>query len=68
MESRLEWRVARVTGASRGIGAAVATRLAREGASVAINYVQGANKASELADELGRAGFRAMTIRGKEES
>jgi len=31
----------------------VTARLAREGASVAINYVQGANKASELADELG---------------
>jgi 3-oxoacyl-[acyl-carrier protein] reductase len=64
MESRLEGRVALVTGASRGIGAAVAARLAREGASVAINYVQGAKKAAELADELGHAGFRAMTVRG----
>lgn len=46
--SRLQNRVAIVTGASRGIGAAIATRLSKDGATVVINY----SKSSEAADKV----------------
>jgi 3-oxoacyl-[acyl-carrier protein] reductase len=48
-------RVAIVTGASRGIGAAIARRLAKEGFAVAINYASSAKEADALADEIGAA-------------
>ena len=53
-------RVARVTGASRGIGRAVAARLAREGWAVAINYRVRRDKAEELRDALRSQGCRAV--------
>lgn len=62
MDDDLKGHVALVTGASRGIGAAIATRLARASAAVAVNYVQGAAKAEELASKLTRAGGRAAAV------
>jgi acetoacetyl-CoA reductase/3-oxoacyl-[acyl-carrier protein] reductase len=53
---RLEGKTALVTGASRGIGRAIALELAREGARVAINYQSSDAKAQELADEIARFG------------
>jgi 3-oxoacyl-[acyl-carrier protein] reductase len=48
----LEGKTALVTGASRGIGRAIATELAQAGASVVIGYRSGADEAAALADEL----------------
>ncbi|HEX7908327.1 MAG TPA: SDR family oxidoreductase [Paraburkholderia sp.] len=56
-------QVAIVTGASRGIGAAVARRLAKEGFAVAINYASSPAEADALAAELTAAGGRALAIK-----
>jgi acetoacetyl-CoA reductase/3-oxoacyl-[acyl-carrier protein] reductase len=53
---RLEGKTAIVTGASRGIGRAIALELAREGAKVAVNYQSSDAKAQEVADEIARQG------------
>ena len=50
---KLTGKIALVTGSSRGIGRAIAERLCREGASVAINYISNANSAEEIAAEEG---------------
>ncbi|MFJ6574410.1 SDR family NAD(P)-dependent oxidoreductase [Streptomyces sp. NPDC091368] len=52
-----------VTGGSRGIGAATAVRLAREGADVAFTYVQGEVRAKEVAARIEAAGRRALPLR-----
>ncbi len=55
----LEGRTALVTGASRGIGAAIATELARAGASVVLGYRSGADEANALAAEIGGRAIQA---------
>ncbi len=54
-------KVSIVTGASRGIGAAIARRLAREGFLVVINYAGNTAEAQKIAREIERAGGRAVT-------
>lgn len=49
----LEGKVALVTGAGRGIGAAIAETLAREGAFVVVNYRGSGQAAQELAEKIG---------------
>ena len=51
-----------ITGASRGIGAAIARRLAAEGASVAITYTKGADAAAQVVKDIERAGGKAIAI------
>jgi 3-oxoacyl-[acyl-carrier protein] reductase len=58
----LQGKVALVTGGSRGIGAAVATRLAREGADVAFTYQRDENSAADVASQIKTAGTRAVVI------
>ena len=59
----LSGKNALVTGASRGIGAAIALDLSRAGAAVAVNYCHSPDKAEALCDEIKRAGGRAMTVK-----
>jgi glucose 1-dehydrogenase len=58
----LEGRVALVTGAGSGIGHAVATRLGREGARVAVNYFGDEDAAERLAHELSRCCSRSLAV------
>ena len=55
-------KAALVTGGSRGIGAAIAKRLAADGASVAITYTKGADAAQALVKEIERASGKAIAI------
>ncbi|MEG4045985.1 SDR family oxidoreductase [Microcoleus sp. Pol17_C1] len=58
----LAGKVAIVTGASRGIGRAIALRLSQEGASVFINYARGAQQAKDVVSAIEAAGGKALAV------
>lgn len=60
---KLAGKVALVTGSSRGIGAAIAVRLAEEGAGVVVNYVKAQKEAEAVAERVRAAGVRAMVAK-----
>lgn len=62
MNNALEGKVALVTGGGRGIGAAVALRLAQDGADVALTFQQNQQRADDVVDQIKAAGRRAIAV------
>ena len=65
VEKFLTEKVALVTGASRGIGRAIALKLSDAGAKVAINFAGNVEKAEEVKAEIAKRGGEAMLVQGK---
>ena len=64
LEGRLEGKVALVTGASKGIGAEIAARLAAEGAAVAVNYSSSKEGADRVVAAITAKGGKAVAVHG----
>ncbi|MEH1124314.1 SDR family NAD(P)-dependent oxidoreductase [Micromonospora sp. CPCC 206061] len=62
MSNALDGKVAFVTGGGRGIGAAVALRLAEEGADVALTFQQNRQRADDVVDQIKAVGRRAIAV------
>ncbi len=62
--TNLSGKVAIVTASSRGIGRAVALRLSKDGAAVAVNYIASSDKAHAVVQEIESYGGRAIAIQG----
>jgi 3-oxoacyl-[acyl-carrier protein] reductase len=63
MSSELEGKIALVTGASRGIGAGIATALAQAGADVAVNFVGREGEAHKVCSEIKGVGRRSLAVK-----
>jgi 3-oxoacyl-(acyl-carrier-protein) reductase len=64
LAAKLDGRAALVTGASRGLGRAIAIKLAEEGAKVALNFRNGELEARQVADEIAAKGGTTLLVRG----
>src|SRR5260370_6651260 len=65
MSKKLEGKIALITGGSRGIGAAIAKRLAADGAAVAITYAKDVKAASAVVEAIEREGGKAVAIQAE---